>query len=69
MNLPSDESRDEDFKQRNNLQVSKSRNKFNQLRSMPKLSTEENMSLFYTKIARSHTMADSHNIPALIHGL
>jgi hypothetical protein len=27
------------------------------------------MSLFYTKIARSHTMADSHNIPALIHGL
>jgi hypothetical protein len=57
------------YKQRNNLQVTKSRKIFNQLRSMPKLSTEENTCLYYTKYARSRTMADCDNIQALIHDL
>lgn len=42
---------------------------FDQLCSMPKLFTEENNCLYYTKYTRSHIMADCHNIQALIHDL
>jgi len=57
------------YKQRKNFQVPKSRKIFNHLRSTPKFSTEENTCLYYTNYARSRTMADCHNIQALIHCL
>lgn len=51
------------------LQVPKGRKIFNQLRSIPKLSTEENTCLLYTKYELFHIMVDCNNIQGLIYDL